>query len=331
MTFVAMNPRAPLVQALGAGLRRNGTSIEQADTEKQLAPAFVRAASIAHDATATPAARIEAIELLSLLPAAQAHPALAVCLTKEQSPAIQSAAINAVAQHYSIDSTRLLIKHWSDYGPAAKEAVITILLAREGSAHTLLSTIAAGDISPSALSASQVQAVVQHKDASLAARAKQVLASVIPPARAEMVAKFQPALALQGVGNRGLATYQSRCFICHRAAGLGTALGPDLITVKSKGRAALLTAILEPHKEVASQYIAYTVNTKAGQTLQGIITKDDARSLTLKMLGGVEVNIPRATIKGSSSTGQSLMPEGLEAGLDVQGMADLLTFIEELK
>jgi putative heme-binding domain-containing protein len=82
---------------------------------------------------------------------------------------------------------------------------------------------------------------------------------------------------------------------------------------------------------VASQYIAYTVNTKAGQTLQGIITKDDARSLTLKMLGGVEVNIPRATIKGSSSTGQSLMPEGLEAGLDVQAMADLLTFIEELK
>ena len=109
------------------------------------------------------------------------------------------------------------------------------------------------------------------------------------------------------------------------------ALGPDLITVKSKGRAALLSAILEPHKEVASQYIAYTVNTKAGQTLQGIITKDDARSLTLKMLGGVEVNIPRATIKGSASTGQSLMPEGLEAGLDVQGMADLLTFIEELK
>jgi hypothetical protein len=49
------------------------------------------------------------------------------------------------------------------------------------------------------------------------------------------------------------------------------------------------------------------------------------------LLGGVEVNIPRATLKGSASTGQSLMPEGLEAGLDVQGMADLLTFIEELK
>jgi putative heme-binding domain-containing protein len=236
-----------------------------------------------------------------------------------------------VAQHYSTESTRLLVEHWSDYDSTAQEAVITFLLAREVSAHTLLSTIAAGDILPSALSASQVQSVVQHKDASLAARAKQVLASVIPPARAEMVEKFQPALTLSGVADRGQTIYQSRCFICHQAAGLGIALGPDLITVKSKGRAALLSAILEPHKEVASQYIAYTVNTKAGQTLQGIITKDDARSLTLKMLGGVEVNIPRATLKGSASTGQSLMPEGLEAGLDVQGMADLLTFIEELK
>ena len=331
ITFVAANPRAPLVQALGAGLRRNGTTIEQADTEKQLTPAFTRAARIAQEATATPAARIEAIELLSLLPPAQAHPALAAGLAKGQPPAIQRAAINAVAQHYSTESTRLLIEHWSDYDSTAQEAVITILLAREVSAHTLLSTIAAGEILPSALSASQVQAVVQHKDASLAARAKQVLASVIPPARAEMVEKFQPALTLSGVADRGQTIYQSRCFICHQAAGLGMALGPDLITVKSKGRAALLSAILEPHKEVASQYIAYTVNTKAGQTLQGIITKDDARSLTLKMLGGVEVNIPRATIKGSASTGQSLMPEGLEAGLDVQGMADLLTFIEELK
>jgi len=36
-------------------------------------------------------------------------------------------------------------------------------------------------------------------------------------------------------------------------------------------------------------------------------------------------------VKGSSSSGQSLMPEGIEAGLSVQDMADLLTFIEELK
>jgi putative heme-binding domain-containing protein len=99
--------------------------------------------------------------------------------------------------------------------------------------------------------------------------------------------------------------------------------------VKTKGREALLTAILDPHKEVAPQFIAYTVNTKDGQTLSGIVTKDDASSMTIKIMGGIEMNFPRSNIKGSTSSGQSLMPEGLETGMTVQDMADLLEFMEK--
>jgi putative heme-binding domain-containing protein len=53
--------------------------------------------------------------------------------------------------------------------------------------------------------------------------------------------------------------------------------------------------------------------------------------MTLKLMAGAEINIPRSNIKSSSSSGQSLMPEGIEAGLDAQGMADLLDFIEAVK
>jgi putative heme-binding domain-containing protein len=104
-----------------------------------------------------------------------------------------------------------------------------------------------------------------------------------------------------------------------------------LITVKTKGRDALLTAILQPHNEVAPQYIAYDVATKDGNAYTGIISRDDATSLALKIMGGAEVSLPRSNIKGSTSSGKSLMPEGLESGMTVQDMADLLTFIEELK
>jgi putative heme-binding domain-containing protein len=117
---------------------------------------------------------------------------------------------------------------------------------------------------------------------------------------------------------------------CHKAGTNGLAVGPDLITVKTKGREALLTAILEPHKEVASQFIAYTVNTKDGQTLSGIITNDTASSMTIRMMGGIEKTLQRSEIKGSSSSGQSLMPEGLETGMTVEDMADLISFIEGL-
>jgi putative heme-binding domain-containing protein len=73
------------------------------------------------------------------------------------------------------------------------------------------------------------------------------------------------------------------------------------------------------------------VETKDGQTLVGIITHDDANSLAVKMQGGAEINVARPNVKGSSSSGQSLMPEGIEAGMTVQEMTDLLSFIEELK
>jgi putative heme-binding domain-containing protein len=125
--------------------------------------------------------------------------------------------------------------------------------------------------------------------------------------------------------------YMARCIACHRAGAMGIAVGPDLITVKTKGRDGILTAILEPSKEVAAQFIAYTVSTKDGQTFNGIIAKDDASSLTLRLMGGIEQTIQRSNIKGTSSTGSSLMPDGLETGMSVQDMADLISFVEELK
>jgi putative heme-binding domain-containing protein len=121
-----------------------------------------------------------------------------------------------------------------------------------------------------------------------------------------------------------------RCQACHRAAGSGIEVGPDLVTVKTKGREALLTAILEPNKEVASAYIVYQVETNDGQSLLGFIAEDTADAMTLRMAGGGTQTIKRSQIKKTSSGGQSLMPEGIETGMSVQEMADLLTFIETL-
>jgi putative heme-binding domain-containing protein len=146
-----------------------------------------------------------------------------------------------------------------------------------------------------------------------------------------VAAKFQPAITARGNAERGKAHYLGRCMVCHRAEGQGMELGPDLVTVKTRGRDGLLSAIIDPHKEVAPQYIAFDVNTKDGNAYSGIIARDDATGLVLKVMGGAEVALPRSNVRGSSSSGKSIMPEGLEAGLSVQDMADLLTYIEELK
>lgn len=328
LSMVSELPRNQLgaaLKAVGTGFGKAGTNLEKADASHKLAAVFTKAAATAGDTSAPESTRLESIELLGLTSSKAASDTLTQCLAQGQPDTVQAAAVRTLAQSGAAAVTKTLITGWAGYGPNAKEAALTALLAREDRALALLE---AGVVKPQEYSAAQVQALIKHKSPKVATAAKTVLAEVIPPSREEVTAKFKPAITAKGDATKGQAQYMARCMACHRAGTMGMQVGPDLITVKTKGREALLTAILEPHKEVASQFIAYTVNTKDGQTLAGIITNDTASSMTLKMMGGAEKALQRAEIKGSASTGQSLMPEGLETGMSVSDMADLLSFIE---
>jgi putative membrane-bound dehydrogenase-like protein len=332
LDFVAQPGTSPLwLRALGDGLRRGGTTIASIDSAQKLSAVFTRAATTAADAKAAPAVRLEAIELLDVATFAQSRDALTACLSSGQPAAVQSAAIKSLAHYPAAEVTTTLLAHWADYAAPAKETALVALISREDRAMALLNAIKSGAIKPAELPAAQVQTLAHHKSPAIVALAKTTLASVIPPSRAEVTAKFQPTLNAAGDATRGQTQYLARCSACHRAAGQGIAVGPDLITVKTKGREALLTAILDPHKEVAPQYIAYDVVTKDGNAYSGIIARDDSTGLALKIMGGAEIALPRANIRGSTSSGKSLMPEGLESGMTIAEMADLLTFIESLK
>ncbi len=324
--------RKDALKAFSIGLRRGGSSIAKVDAAGKLVVVFTKAAGTAVDATAAESAKLEAIELLALATKDQAHAALLACLKEEQSERVQAAAVKALSD---VDGTQMgaLLSVWAGLKSKAREALLGTLLARDEGAVALLEAMGSGRGSPTPvdLAASQVQALLKHKSAKVAALAKTVLAAMIPPSREEVVKKFQAALALKGNAKAGEQVFLGRCIACHVANGQGIEVGPNLVTVKTKGRDGILTAILEPHKEVASQFIAYSVSTKDGQTLMGVIAKDDANSMTLKMMGGAQVAVQRANILGSSSTGQSLMAEGLEQGMAVQDMADLLSFIEAVK
>jgi putative membrane-bound dehydrogenase-like protein len=314
------------IKAFATGLRRGGSSIAKVDAEGKLAAVFTQAASLAQGTT-TEAAKVEAIELLSLATKEQGEAALTACLGADQSERVQAAAVKALSELAGMAATASLLTAWKGFKPQARTVTLATLLSRDDGALALLEAMGSGP-APTDLAASQVQDLIKHKNAKVAALAKTALKSVIPPSREEVAKTFAPSVGMKGDSKAGQNHYISRCMACHQANGMGIEVGPNFTTVKTKGRDALLTAILEPHKEVASQYIAYTVNTKEGQTVQGVITSDDASSMSLKMMGGAAVTLQRANIKGSSSTGQSLMPEGLEGGLSVQDMADLLSFIE---
>ena len=330
-TLTAGSPNAGWIRAFGEALKKAGNAIPEVDTDKKLAAIFEKAASAAKDSSAAEPKRIDSIHILTVAPPAQAESALLVCIEDGQPEIVQAAALAALGRIPGASITEAIIAKWAGLQNRARASAAAVLLARPERSLALLNAIAAKKIAAADLTTSDAQALFQHKDKEVAALASSVLASLKPPARASVIARFQPAIGAKGNAERGQTLYLQRCAVCHRASNLGAQVGPDLVTVKTKGRDGVMTAILDPNKEVAAQYIAYTVETKDGQTLAGIIVKDDASSLTLRMAGGTETSILRSNVKGSSSSGLSLMPEGLEAGLQMQDMADLLTFIEDLQ
>ena len=330
-TVAGTGPKLEWLRGLGDGLKRRGSSISGIDSGKKFLDIFEKARITISTVDASEPARMEAIQLLKFAPSALARPALLACLAKTQPASIQTAAIGVLGTFQTNDTIPALVSGWSGLQKEARNAAIPLFLGRPEHCLALLHAIEANSISLNDLTASDSQALFKHKDLSVAALADKVLASLKPPTRASVLEAFEPALASKGDATRGQTLFLQRCMICHRANNLGLQVGPDLITVKSKGREGIMIAILDPNKEVAPQYISYTVNTKDGQTLVGIITKDDSSSLAIRTAGGAEMDVPRANVKAVTSSGMSLMPEGLETGLKPEELADLLAFIEDLK
>jgi putative heme-binding domain-containing protein len=63
--------------------------------------------------------------------------------------------------------------------------------------------------------------------------------------------------------------------------------------------------------------------------LDGLVAEENATSVTLKRQGGEVDTILKVRIDKLVRSNLSLMPEGLEKTVDVQGMADLIQFLKE--
>jgi putative heme-binding domain-containing protein len=151
----------------------------------------------------------------------------------------------------------------------------------------------------------------------------------LPPAanRKEAWAQYRPALERKGDPAKGRVTFETRCAMCHRFGGKGQTVGPDLDASKQAGREKLLGNILEPSREITAGYALGIIELKDGKTVSGILANESAAGVLLRIPGGGDQPIRQAEIGKIQRPAQSLMPEGIEAGLSVADMADLLEFL----
>src|SRR5678816_245409 len=125
--------------------------------------------------------------------------------------------------------------------------------------------------------------------------------------RKEVIAKYEPALAMKGDSARGKIVFEQTCATCHRAGEIGKDVGPNLATIRQWNPEQVLINMLGPNREVAPDFLAYTIETKDGRTMDGIIAEESAASLTLKRAEGLTETALRRDIDQISGSDLSLM------------------------
>lgn len=321
-----------VLTGLGEGLRRSGGSaatLLSGEAGTALIPVFERAAETALGET-DGSDRVEAVRLLALAPSDLALDVLPELIDGRQPAPVQLAAMRTLGDRTEAEVGPILTAAWRALSPAARREATEVLFARPDRMVALLDAIEAGDIPAGQLDPARRDQLLQTQDAKLRARAELLLANIGSSTRAEVIDRYKGALALSGATDRGQVVFRAACATCHKAEGFGAEVGPDLATVTNRDEEGLIIHILDPNLEVLPQYLNYNVATIDGRILSGQIASETPTSITLKRAEGVTDVVPRDQIDELVSTGQSLMPEGLEEQVSVEQMADLITYLKSL-
>lgn len=263
-----------------------------------------------------------------VLPAEEAVPCLIAFLTPSYEAAVQSSALAALGGFRSgVAVAQGLVVAWPNLSPALREQALTLLLALPERTLVLLAALDNRSIAPAQVSLAARSALLKNKDAAVSARAEKLFGAGVSANRREVIARYETALGMKGDAARGAKVYELACMVCHRFQDRGNDVGPNLGTVQGWTPEQLLTNILDPNREVSPNFSLYLFEMHDGRSLSGMIASETATGLTLKRADGGSEDLPRTSIRQMSSSGISLMPEGLEAAISPAQMADLLAYL----
>jgi putative heme-binding domain-containing protein len=284
-----------------------------------------RLEALANDPNAKLANRTTAVSLLAFAPEATR---LLIPFTEKQDQPIRIAAIGGLARQPGTEHWPVLLDQITSSTPPVRRAIIDGLLANVDRTKLLLDAIEAGKLKANEIDPLQAKRLMENRDASVKSRAAKLFSAATPADRAKALADYQPVLQMNGDAKNGQIVFEKNCSACHRIAGIGSNVAPDISDSRTKKPQQLLADILQPNRAIDNNYLGYTVRQLDGTVLTGILTAETATSITLRQQGGKDAVIPRSEIDELRSSGQSLMPEGVERQIPPQDMADLLSFIK---
>jgi putative heme-binding domain-containing protein len=122
-----------------------------------------------------------------------------------------------------------------------------------------------------------------------------------------------------GDASRGKEVFKKECAKCHTHSGEGGKVGPDLTGMAAHPKSELLVHILDPSRSVEGNFLQYTVATRDGRVLNGLLAGETKTSVDLLDAEGKKQTLLREDIEELASSKKSLMPEGFEKSVPPEG------------
>jgi putative heme-binding domain-containing protein len=146
----------------------------------------------------------------------------------------------------------------------------------------------------------------------------------------------QSALSRSGSVERGRKLFfdieKSQCLKCHRMAGQGEPIGPELTGIGNRfSRIHIIESILEPNRTIAPSYQTVEFILKDGRELSGVLIAAQNGMFTLADNQGRRQEFARSDLSEQRTRSVSVMPEGLENGLTTEEFIDLVAFLVSQK
>jgi putative membrane-bound dehydrogenase-like protein len=314
------------VSAFADGLQR--ADVPPALFQAELQPVFDRALAEVRNGKAPEPVRVQAIDLLGLTASTKETMGVLFSLVGTGQPrAVQSAAIAALGRMEDPAIARELLGRWQKFTPVLKREVLPVLLGRPDRAMALVEAIKGGTVLRNEFTPPQVAFLRAHRSPAVRTLATAVFEQPSQNDRRAVIERYLAALDLRGSTERGRTTYTARCAVCHQPGEDGSAIGPGIDALRVFSRDEALTHLIDPNRTVDARYRLYQIETTDGATATGIIQNESQNSVTIRPPFGASQTVARSSIARLQALERSMMPEGLEEGLSLQDMADLLQFI----
>jgi len=297
----------------------------------ELLPRFSAAAARLAAAPAEPiATRKAAIGFLVNAESAQASAALLPVLVATEPAELQMAAVRSLLSLPGDTAATELLSpaRWNALPPSTRGVVLASLLAQPRHVRVLLAAIEAKQLPENILSRVQRETLRKHSDAAIRERAQQLFAAAETGDRMKAYENARGVLSLTGSAANGHKSFATHCASCHRLDREGHNVGPDLFGIRNQPKESILLHIVHPNYEVVAGFNACTIGCKDGRELTGLILGESPASVTLRQAQAIEETIPRSGITRLTVGQVSLMPEGLEAAMSRQELADLLACLK---